>query len=171
MYACYTRTRVEGNATRYQLRQDGKDISIFGCNEGFVPWPLGFEIPRGQNEPYLWHVNVLAELDAQPNYGSSTLIMDLKPKQTKNNASPYELLDVWGYSADGWTPALLRLNGLFVVESPENVNRKDFTHSDNIIDGPYEFLYLTGSVKDGKIIGTWAPSSIPSFFAVGHLQP
>jgi hypothetical protein len=67
-------------------------------------------------------------------------------------------MDVWGYSADGWSPILLRLNGLFVDENPSAVNREDFVRKDNDIDGPiYEFLYLDGSIKDGKLSGLWVP--------------
>lgn len=67
-------------------------------------------------------------------------------------------MNVWGYSDNGWTPILLRLNGLFIDHDPSLVDRNDFIRADDDIDGPiYEFLYLDGSVTDGKITGLWVP--------------
>ena len=155
MYARYTRTRVGGDASRYQFQ---KQVSLFGCNSGFIPWLLSAKIPTGQGEPYLWHVNVVHELGTHSGYPNSTLIIDLKPKQNKLNLSLYEVMDVWGYSSHSWSPILLRLNGLFVDKDPALINRNDFVRKDDELDGPiYEFLYLDGSVNDGKIVGSWVP--------------
>ena len=62
-------------------------------------------------------IEIITELDAQPGYHSGTLVIDLKPKQEKMFL--YEVMGVWGCSEYDWTPILLRLNGLFVDESPE----------------------------------------------------
>jgi len=100
--------------------------------------------------------DVLPELNAQPDYRGGTLIINLKPKQ--NNVSLYEVLDVWRWSQNDWTPILLRLNGLFTDDRPETINREDVVRADADISGPiYEFLYLTGSVKNGKLHGPWTP--------------
>lgn len=156
MYARYTRTRVGTDATRYVMVE--KEISLFGCNNGYIPWLLSFKIPPAQSEPYYWHVGVVGELHAQAGYTDSALVIDLKPKQNKKNVSLYEVLDVWGVSADEWTPILLRLNGLFVDEKPELIDRGDFVRKDSELSGPiYEFLYLTGSVAGGAMKGSWAP--------------
>lgn len=155
MYARYKKSRVDNNVTRYEFQEE---VSLFGCNSGFIPWLLGLKLPQDQGEPYKWHVDVVAELGRHPDYPLNTLLINLKPKQNKTNLSLYEVMDVWGYSADGWSPILLRLNGLFVDENPSAVNRKDFVRKDNDIDGPiYEFLYLDGSIKDGKLSGLWVP--------------
>jgi hypothetical protein len=157
MYGLYRRTRI-GGSTRYERDPNEREISLFGCNNGFIPWLLGFKVPQGQSEPYRWHVDVLPELDAQSDYRNGSLIIDLKPKQNKTNVSLYEVLDVWGWSESDWTPIVLRLNGLFVDESPETINRDDFLRDDADIQGPiYEFLYLVGSVKDGALNGLWVP--------------
>ena len=158
VYSLYRRTNIGKNATRYERDKKEKEISLFGCNNGFIPWLLGFKVPPNQNEPYPWQVDVLPELNAQPDYRGGTLIIDLKPKQNKTNISLYEVLDVWGWSQDNWTPILLRLNGLFTDDRPETINREDFVRADADISGPiYEFLYLTGSVKNCKLHGPWAP--------------
>lgn len=158
MYARYRRTRVGADATRYEFQSNEK---LFGCNEGFIPWLLGLKIPPGQGEPFRWHVDVVSELGSHPEYVDSTLVIDLKPKQNKTNLSLYEVMDAWGYSDSGWSPILLRLTGLFVDQEPSSVNRNDFIRKDDEVDGPiYEFLYLDGSVRDGKIVGSWRPPPV-----------
>lgn len=161
MYARYTRTRVGADATRYQFQEQ---VSLFGCKSGFIPWLLSLKVPAGQGEPYLWHVNVIDELGANPKYPNNTLLIDLKPKQNKTNLSLYEVLDVWGYSDYGWSPILLRLRGLFVDKNPALVNRNDFIRKDDEVDEPiYEFLYLVGSVENGKLTGSWkTPPASPT---------
>jgi hypothetical protein len=141
-----------------------EQVSLFGCNNGFIPWLLQLQTPPGQNEPYLWHLDVQKALTHTEEYQGSTLVIDLKPKQHKTNVSLYEMLDVWGYSSNGWTPILLHLGGLFVDANPTSVNRNDFTISNNEIEGPiYEVLYLDGSIKDGNLDGTWnAPPASPT---------
>ncbi len=155
MYARYTKTRVGTDATAYHFQEQ---VSLFGCNNGFIPWLLTSKVPANRGEAYPWHVDVVAELGAHPDYPQSTLLIDLKPKQKKTNLSLYEVMDVWGFSDKGWTPILLRLNGLFVDHEPTTVDRKSFVREDTAIDGPiYEFLYLAGSVANGKLTGPWVP--------------
>ena len=47
---------------------------------------------------------------------------------------------------------------------PSAVDRNDFLIEDNQREGPiYEFLYLDGSVSDGKLTGKWiAPPASPT---------
>jgi len=161
MYARYTRTRVGADATRYQFQEQ---VSLFGCNSGFIPWLLSLKIPVGQGEPYAWHVDAINELGANPEYPDSTLLIDLKPKQNKTNLSLYEVMDVWGHSSYSWSPILLRISGLFVDEDPVLINRNDFIRKDDELEGPiYEFLYLSGSVENGTLVGSWAaPPASPT---------
>jgi hypothetical protein len=101
---------------------------------------------------------VPSAIDKTEEYGGSTLVIDLKPKQHENNLSLYEVLDVWGFSDAGWTPIMLRLSGLFVDVDPKAVDRNDFSVQDENRDEPiYEFLYLAGTVADGKLKKNWAP--------------
>jgi len=161
MYARYNKSQIENGVFRYEF---AKQISLFGCNNGFIPWLLQLQTQSDKNEPYLWHLNVQEALALTDEYPNSTLVIDLKPKQNKTNLSLYELLDVWGYSYSGWTPILLHLEGLFVDADPNSVNRNDFVKAENEIEGPiYEVLYLDGSVENGKIVGTWnAPPASPT---------
>lgn len=155
MFTRYLRTRVGADATRYQFQEE---VSLFGCNEGFIPWLLSLKIPPGQGEPFRWHVDVVNELGSNSEFPNNTLLIDLKPKRNKTNLSLYEVMDVWGYADSGWTPILLHLTGLFVDEDPSLVDRNDFILNDVEVDGPiYEFLYLSGTVDNGKIHGLWVP--------------
>ena len=69
----------------------------------------------------MWHLELGKALPTTDDYRGSTLVIDLKPKQHKTSVSLYEVLDVWGYSCNGWTPILLHLAGLFVDEDPARV--------------------------------------------------
>jgi len=91
MYARYLKTRVDVDATHYEFQEQ---VSLFGCNNGFIPWLLGLKLQPGQGEPCEWHVNVVSELGTNADYLNSTLLIDLKPKQNKTNLSLYEVMDV-----------------------------------------------------------------------------
>jgi hypothetical protein len=162
MYGRYKKSRLDGKC-RYEFLEK---VSLFGCNEGFIPWLLAGQMPASQDEPYAWHLEVESAL-ANAGHQGSTLIIDLKPKQSDKNLSLYEVVDVWGYSADGWTPVLLHLSGLFVDEDPTKVNRNDFTIDNDARKGPiYEFLYLDGTISEGKLIGRWSPPPVSPTNAV-----
>ena len=164
MYMRYLKKSDAGRSS-YQFAER---ICLFGCNRGFIPMLLRKRIPRSQGEPFKWHIPIGDSLNGiawnNRDYTGSALIIDLKPKQNKNNLSLYELEDVWGYSEDGWSPILLRLCGLFVDADPKGVDRKKFAIRDTEREGPiYEFMYLTGSVKDGQVDGLWnAPPASPT---------
>ena len=164
MYMRYLKTSSAGRSS-YRFAEK---IHLFGCNNGFIPWLLERRISPSQGEPFKWHIPIGESLNGvtknNTDCNGSALIIDLKPKQNKNNLSLYELEDVWGYSNDGWSPILLRLCGLFVDADPKGVDREKFAISDTEREGPiYEFMYLTGSVKDGKLDGSWnAPPASPT---------
>ncbi|MBI3578197.1 MAG: hypothetical protein HY089_02145 [Ignavibacteriales bacterium] len=157
MYYRYLKSRDNDSMVRYKKIEE--NICLFGCNEGFIPWLLEKQIPYGQNEPYLWHLDIEKSLAKTKEYLNSTLVIDLKPYQHKDNLSLYEVLNIWGYSSNGWTPILLHLAGLFVDVDPNSVDRNNFQIAESDIDSPiYEVLYIKdGTVKDGKIVGTWNP--------------
>ncbi len=153
MHACYTRSNMEADAIRYAFKEE---VSLFGCNEGFIPWLLRQKLTGKEAEPCKWHLDVRACLAESRDYANCSLLIDLKPKQNKTNLSLYEVLDVWGYSSNGWTPILLRLSGLFVDDNPSSADRNDFVLKESEIDGPiYEFLYLDGTIVKGQLSGKW----------------
>lgn len=159
MYVRYEKTHTGGRSS-YRFAER---CSLFGCNEGYIPWLLAKRTPSAQGEPYTWHIPVQEALDSTE-YRGSALVIVLKPKQHKTNLSLYEVLDVWGYSASGWSPILLHLSGLFVDADPATINPNDFSVADGDREEPiYEFLYLDGTVSNGKLIGRWnAPPASPT---------
>ena len=160
MYARYLIRREPGRSS-YQFA--GR-CALFGCNQGFIPWLLRRQLSSLQGEPYRWHLPIQDCLNGaernDTDLTGSTLIIDLKPKQNKPNLDFYEVLDVWGYSDDGWSPILLHLSALPVAK----VDRNEFIINDDERDEPiYEFMYLSGSVTDGRLVGRWnAPPVSPT---------
>lgn len=169
MYAAFRKESLTSpEMVRFKLL-DGK-ISLFGCSNGWIPWLLNMAIPNGQDEPYRWHLALrdalcsrIAREYATKHYRSevNTILINIKPGS--DELFLCELLDVWGYSADGWTPMLWHLR---VVEPQDasctSSGFDDFTAAENG-DHVYEFLYAMGTVRNGKIEGSWiAPKSSPT---------
>ena len=152
MYALYDKTRSDSSIQiQYQFNEK---ISLFGCKSGYIPWLLSEQLATASSEPYKWHVNIESSLK-DVKQDDQTLIIDLKPKK-KENLSLYEVQDVWGYSASGWTPILLHLRGLFVDEDPDCFDRNNFVRNPREIGIPiFSMMYLAGTVKDGKLNGKW----------------
>lgn len=158
MYACYRRNESLPDVTRYAFKEQ---VSLFGIHQGFITWLLRHQLGGSESQPCTWHVDVRASMARHPEYAECSLLIDLKPKKNKTNLSLYEVLDVWGYSSNDWTPVLLRLNGLFVDADPSSVNRNDFQIKKSETDGPiYEFLYLGGTIVNGNLSGRWSPPPV-----------
>ena len=50
MYASYKREETDG-ATRYLFSEK---VSLFGCNEGYIPWLLTKQLKNRPSEPLKW---------------------------------------------------------------------------------------------------------------------
>lgn len=159
MYALYEKKQSNGKY-KYKIK---KQVSLFGCNAGYIPYLLQSTLFSTTSEPYPWHLNVDKAL-SDVGLSNSTLIINLKPNNVSANLSLYELVDVWGYSDSGWTPLMLCLRGLFVDANPRFINDEDFTLDESEVDYPiFSMLYLAGTVKEGKIVGKWtAPRPSPT---------
>lgn len=134
-----------------------REISLFGCNSGIIPSILRLGKYDEANKQHDWHIEVEKSLEGigMPN---CTIVIDLKSKQRDTNVSLYELVDVWGYSYEDWSPILLLLYGLEVDARPNDVNPVDFIVDPKGYDVPiYEFLYLNGGIAGGKLAGKWIP--------------
>src|ERR1700730_1953670 len=146
MYATFEKT-IGRNRTSYD---SGKQVQLFGCNEGWIPWFVKLGMPSGQSEPYAWHVRI-EDAVALPDVGAerpkaSAILIDIKPG-SKDSFLIFELLDVYGYSADEWTPMLWRMRVL-ANAGPKDNHLEDFDASN---DGAiiYNFVYAMGGVIDG----------------------
>ena len=159
MYALYEKIQV-GAEFRYHFKEQ---VSLFGCNSGYIPWLLAKTIDTDASEPFPWHINVESALRVV-RQESQVLIINLKPNSKEPNLSLYELMDVWGYSSSGWTPVMFYLRGLFIDENPKLFDAKDFTRNDSEIENPiFSMTYLRGTIKGGKIEGKWtSPGPSPT---------
>ncbi|MDI6754397.1 MAG: hypothetical protein QME78_08385 [Thermodesulfobacteriota bacterium] len=80
MYARYQKSRVGNSSIRFRFVEQ---VSLFGCNEGFIPWLLQLQMSSDRNEPHLWHLDIEKALAKTNEYAGSTLVINLKPKQHK----------------------------------------------------------------------------------------
>jgi len=153
MYAIYKKV-MSGGRTTFKFDQE---IRLLGCNNGWIPWLLSLQAPSNQNEPYPWHISLESALAPTrkefPN--ADAIVIDIKPKSSSELLF-CELLDVWGYSADGWTPLLLRMKAHWPHGDPERDHRINFLAVDTA-EEVYEFMYAAGTVKSGQLHGKWNP--------------
>jgi hypothetical protein len=150
MYYLYEVTRTS-EQTRF-IRV--KEAHLFGRNVGEIPRLLRQHLHGSETEPYPWYLPVETMLDPK----QQTLIIDLKPnnKDPKAALSLYELRDVWGFSAYGWTPSMVRIRGISVdgdppIDDPADFSVELFSNNDSI----YTFLHFEGTVRGGALVGPW----------------
>jgi hypothetical protein len=137
MYAIYKKASSAAG-TRYEFIEQ---ISLFGCNVGWIPRLLRKVIPPGQPEPFEWHLVISDALSASGRPGQ-TFMINLKPNN-RSNLSLYEIADVWGYSDSDWTPIMLRLRALFIDDDAGAFDAKSFERSDADISDPvFSMMYL-----------------------------
>jgi hypothetical protein len=149
MYGLYQKQNsVDG--TRYVFVEE---VSLFGCNVGWIPRLLRPLVPTNQSEPYTWQIEICSSLERAGKQDHS-LIINLKPKGKQ--LSLYEVVNVWGYSDSTWTPIMMHLRGLFEEAERPEVNEKDFTRTNSEVADPiFSMTYLSGSVSSGKLSGKW----------------
>jgi hypothetical protein len=87
-------------------------IPLAGLNGPFCA--AARRVPNGP-EWELPETELLRFYGVDPNHYA--VIIDLKPK-VQNRVALYRLRHVWGFSAHGWTPLALELEGLYVDEIP-----------------------------------------------------
>jgi hypothetical protein len=155
MYYLYSKSR-EGDEDHF-IRKPKED-HLFGCRVGRIPLLLKDIMPQDVTEPYSWHLPFNQALIQKEQQGVS-LVIDLRPK-VKETISLYELLDVWGYSDNKWTPIMLMLRALFIEEPSQGIDTSDFSIKASANpDRIYTFLHLDGTIIHGDIVGRWLPSS------------
>ncbi|HEX7014683.1 MAG TPA: hypothetical protein VF191_04175 [Cyclobacteriaceae bacterium] len=142
MYAWYTRTNDKGQ-TRLELTAEA---FFAGCNNGMIAIELKEMITPNDIWPFGWTIPVAEKWNKQ----NLSFVLDIKPNSSE--AFLCELDRAFGYCYDGWTSIMLRLK--ILLQSHEPVNKRNFICRDNpeII---YSMLYLSGSVENGQMVGTW----------------
>ena len=158
MYSIYAKDSSSGTEHFIYRRES----HVFGCHIGFIPKLLRSQLDATTNQPLKWHVPVGKILSDD----GESFVIDLKPNNPdkENSMSLFELCDVWGHSAYGWTPAMLRLRSICVDGEPVIADPHDFILPAAQIGEPiYSFLYFAGSVDAGELTGSWnAPRSSPT---------
>ncbi len=142
---------------RRQQKNRGLEFSIvkvshlFGKYKGWIPWLLT-EIYKDVSEPLKWHLPI-GELVEEYEPGCSLLI-NLKPNA--QDLHMYEVIHAWGHSSQNWTPVLLGLCPLQTNLKPAQRDASNFRckRSTELCFSP---SYLNGTLKQGKLDGTWSP--------------
>jgi hypothetical protein len=117
--------------------------------------PLAY-IQRTRNTaavcPFGWHASVAEIVAALGGQVGQAIVIDLKPT-VANNVSLYLLRDIWGFSAQNWTPLAIRLECLFADMNHSNPMEFKAAFDDATADHSLvgEFLYVQGGVHGG----TW----------------
>jgi hypothetical protein len=152
LFSLYKLTKAPSGNQFTRLRE----TNFFGCNQGIVARHLRKTLTPEASEPYRWHFRMEEALrNLEPD--AQSFVIELKPSQ-KNNASRFEVLQVWGYSENGWTPALLELRALLADEDSGEYPRDSFIlPSERKLDRVYTFMYIRGSVRDGNLSDKWLP--------------
>lgn len=151
MYALYKKLK-DANGYKYMFQ---KQVSLFGCNSGYIPYFLQKQLRSGETEPFKWELDLKTAFEEEGE-ADSVLIINLKPNNKGRNLSLYELMHVWGYSSSGWTPIMIHIHGLFIDEDPRSFNDEDFVRKEREIEGPiFSMMYLNGTISQGQISGKW----------------
>jgi hypothetical protein len=144
MYSWYKRTKDNG-----KLRLTFEEqTSLAGCKNGVIAKELKEIISPTDNAPFGWTLPIADKWNKE----GYSFIIDIKPNT--NEIFLCELDRVFGYCYDGWTPVMLRLKLLDI----ESADKKSFIYPDET-EIIYTMFYLYGSVKNGKLDGTWKPPS------------
>ena len=95
MYAIYQKQK-DKDGYRYVFKEQ---TSLFGCNSGYIPYFLQKQLIAKATEPFAWKLN-LKEAFEKEGMANSVLVINLNPNSKEANLSLYELVHVWGYSAE-----------------------------------------------------------------------
>ena len=141
---------TQGGVTTYTYI---KSVKLYGCKGGAICQLLSKMVPPNQGEPYLWCLRMREVLE-DPTW---SFIIDLKPSTKKLVFEFFELHQICGYSAYGWTPALLRLRRVLNEDAAGKVRPPhDFQTNENKNQEPiYTVTYFRGSVAKGHMTDTW----------------
>jgi hypothetical protein len=147
MYSWYKREK-ENEQIRLIWEEQ---TSLAGCNNGIIANELEEIIKRTDNPPIGWKLPI-AEKWNQEDY---SLIIDIKP----NGGEIFlcELDSVFGFSFEEWSPVMLRLKSLCSDATIEDLDKKNFIYPGGESEIIYTMYYLYGSIRDGKLVGTWNP--------------
>lgn len=124
--------------------------SLAGCNNGIIPNELKEIISVSDNPPIGWTIPIADKWNKE----DYSVIIDIKPNG--GEVFLYELDRVFGFSYEGWSPIMLKLKLLYNDTTKDEVDKSNFIYPENP-EVIYTMYYLYGSIRDGKLTGTWSP--------------
>ena len=149
MYFLYQKETI-GDTTAFQRSQQ---VSLAGSRSGIIVQYLREILNRSDTEPLEWHIPV-DDIFRKLNLKGNSLVIDAKPN-SKKELSLFDVINIWGYSSHNWTPILLELKQI-LEDDINKYDRTNFTLENyNDDQSVFTFLYLHGSVKNGRITDTW----------------
>ena len=116
------------------------NVKIFGSVNGLIVKMLKQIIPNNQNESYKWRINIDNDLP-KISLANHAILIDLKPN-TEGNISLYEIKNIFGHCASGWTPMMFHLKAIFVDEEGEWEDKESFIIDTNEPDDIYTFHHV-----------------------------
>jgi len=129
-------------------------ISLAGHINGLIARYLKKTINNSITEPYPWHIEsdkLFNTLDLPGN----ALVIDVKPN-SKDKISLFKVKNIWGYSRSGWTPIMLELKTIVHDKNLDGYNRENVEPEKESYekgDSVFTFLYLRGTIQNGKLVG------------------
>ncbi len=142
---------LEKKSSGYEFRQS-RATSLAGSKSGLIARYLQEVAPKTANEPFKWHIDVGEALRTlKYEGGPNSFVIDANPNGKQ--VQLFLLRDIWGYSACDWTPIMLRMRLL----TEDIIDKARFTLIRIPEEDVFTFLYLRGSVKNGKLEGRWLP--------------
>jgi hypothetical protein len=147
----YARQQTGGNRTTYT---HVRDAHLFGRDASDILRLLRLcGVPKGQGEPYRWNLRV-RDAFAKEGHADWSFIIHLRPSSGQNEF--FELLEVFGDSDSGWTPALLRLRQVLDVSAQGASPPTEFPVDENAYPEPiYTVTHFRGTIVSGDLIGSW----------------
>ena len=139
-------------------------VSLAGTRAGLIVQYLKTKSIEDITEPYTWHIPI-NDLFKRLELKGNVLVIDLRPT-SKVYITLFKIKNIWGRSSSGWTPILLELNEILDTDKIKDYDRKHFKINNFNEDySVFTSLYISGSIKNGEIVGTWnfpRPSSTNS---------
>lgn len=166
MFYLYQANETPGGRVFKRIEQ----VSLAGSKRGIIVKFLRLTFPDSGDELRGWHLNVTAAIGTLQLPGN-TLVIDVKPSSQK--AHLQEILNIWGWSEEEWTPILLELRAL-KEDRPGSEVRKDEFVVEQYEQKPlvYTFLHLDGSRLGPETKQKWTfprPSSTNSALLWPHV--
>lgn|GEM_PF-3541928 len=142
-------------------------VYLAGYLNGIIPNVLirkyANSLPKAdptEKEPWQWYLKfpedlkfLPKQLDYLAKVENPAVVIDIKPGQGELWLS--ELMNVWGWTDDAWTPIMYHLRPLVLGDKPRQVDKNvpvPQFQGENREGDIFYFSYLRGTIKNGALI-------------------